>query len=232
MFYIKRYCVFEIADYNIRKLIIETMETKKILLSIVCAICTMVYGCTNDKVTYEGYVRDAETGEPLNEVNITLLTKKEKNAVNVKTNSDGYYKLVFPYLDSIVKIGYSLNPYRGVLKETKIPRKEYKNNKGNIKSPDVMLNIVNSPHMVYYKGRVVDSSNQKPIPEVNVGVSGSILFTTSKAGKYALGFCKGQTKQKLFFQKEGYITVEYDTILQPLGVIMLAPDVVMQKVKE
>ena len=58
---------------------IEIMKMKKILLIIECAICTMIYGCANDKVTYEGYVRDAETGEPLNEATITFLTKEEKD---------------------------------------------------------------------------------------------------------------------------------------------------------
>ena len=211
---------------------VEIMKMKKILLIIECAICTMIYGCANDKVTYEGYVRDAETGEPLNEATITFLTKEEKDAVTVQTNLDGYYKIVFPYLDSIVNIGYSRNPYQSILKETKITRKEYENTKGNIKSPDVMLNIRYSPNLVHYRGRVIDSSNQKPIPGVQVGISGAIVCTTTKAGKYILEFYIGKTKQQISFQKEGYATIEHDTILQPLGEIMMVPDIVMQKIKK
>ena len=95
-----------------------------------------------------------------------------------------------------------------------------------------MLNINYSPNQVLYRGRVIDSSNQKPIPGVNVMINDAILCTTTKAGKYILQFFIGQTKQKISFQKEGYATIEHDTILQPLGEIMMAPDIVMQKIKK
>ena len=53
-------------------------------------------GCGEKQPIYEGFVKDAKTGEPLENAIVYLITDYEKGeATEVKTDSNGYYKKIW-----------------------------------------------------------------------------------------------------------------------------------------
>lgn len=184
--------------------------------------------CGSRETTYEGYLKDAKTGDPLGNAKVGIIDFEKKKEETVNTDENGYYRFPVSKLDKEVKIGYTCSGYQSILKELIITKEENEKNKGKIIAPDVLLTM-DTMGVVIYRGKVRDAETGEPISGVSIGLSGLSAWRTSKQGNYLISFIKGEDKKSFVYNKTGYKQVTVDTVLQPVGSVMYVPDILMEK---
>ena len=185
-------------------------------------------GCQNI-ATYEGYVKDAKTGEPLEGVHVEIVIPKTRTLIKTETNAEGYYKISFPKTDTILT-RYSCTPYQRIRECVVIPLEDCEKNNNSFKAVDILLKYEVPKNQADCRGKVIDEYG-KPIKEVDVIADwGGRVDITSKRGEYVIANLKGNRVIKYYLRKKGYQTSEVISVmLDSLGTCVYAPDVVLKK---
>ena len=196
----------------------------------ICCILFFLASC-QEKLSYEGYVKDAQTGKPLEdaEVNIAFLTGK---VFTTKTDHNGYYKITFPCADSVLFMCSGSVRHQGFRKVVIINHEERKKNDNKFNIPDILLKF--KKNRAYCSGRVVDAQG-KPLKDIEVAwitsdggsATGAI---TSKEGTYTLVSLTGlRAIRYTFTYKDKFFKDTINIMLDSLGKTVYAPDVVLKK---
>ena len=196
------------------------------LIGMACILLSV--SCGSREATYEGYVKDAETGDPLADVKVYTFDPESKKKESIQTDPSGFYRLPVLKLKKSAEIRYSIVGYKRKSQEIDTIKRGIKRGKGRIVLPDVLLNI-DTVKQVIYRGKVKDAETGEPLSGVGVTCMNIRVSTTSTCGNYLVSFVGGNKRQKMVFTKSGYAKVSIDTVLQSLGRIMNAPDLLMQK---
>jgi len=198
---------------------------KKGLVTL-CSIMFLLASC-QEKLSFEGYVKDAQTGKPLEDAEVAVIMKT-KQIITTETNSDGYYRITFPCTDSII-LFCRLPRYISNRQYIIINEEKYRQN-NNIKSPDILLKV--QKNRIYCSGKVIDEYG-KPIKNVEViRITNDAMFQvakTSEKGIYNLIFHSGNELVKHIFMKKGYSSDTIKIMLDSLGTTVYAPDVILKK---
>ena len=195
-----------------------------------CSIVFFLASC-QEKLFYEGYVKDAKTGKPLEDAEVAIVLKTRK-AFTTTTDQNGYYKISFPLTDTIL-IGCSASRYKGFRQVIMIDKEKFKQNNNKLNFPDIALEF-DSSGGAYCIGKVVDE-NGKPIKGVDVCLipeNGGLAVSavTSKNGTYTIKNIVGRRLIKYtFVYNEKFTKDTVKIMLDSLGTTVYAPDVVLKK---
>ena len=105
----------------------------------IIAIVFLLASC-QEKLVYEGYVKDARTGKPLEGVSVIVSPKNQKKLVAIRTGTDGHYRVTLPHANEATKIHYGgqIN-YESKTIEVTVTKEECRKHDYRIKAPDVVL---------------------------------------------------------------------------------------------
>jgi len=196
-----------------------------------CSIVFLLASC-QEKLSYEGYVRDAKTGEPLEGVLVEIGIPKTRTLIKTETNAEGYYKISFPLADTIL-LGCRTPRYKGFGQFIMIDKEKFKQNNNKLNFPDIALEF-DSSGGAYCIGKVVDE-NGKPIKGVDVCLipeNGGLAVSavTSKNGTYTIKNIVGRRLIKYtFVYNEKFTKDTVKIMLDSLGTTVYAPDVILKK---
>jgi len=104
-----------------------------------CSIVFLLAG-SQEKLSFEGYVRDAQTGKPLEGASVIVAPKNQKKLVAIRTDKDGHYRVTLPRTNEATKIHYGgLINYESKTIEVTVTKEECKKHDYRIKASDVVL---------------------------------------------------------------------------------------------
>ena len=93
----------------------------------------------------------------------------------------------------------------------------------------ILLSVSCGSREATYEGYVKDAETGEPHSGVGVTSMNIRVSTTSTCGNYLLSFVGANKRQKTVLTKSGSTKVSVDTVLQSLGRVMNASELLMQK---